>query len=403
MSEPTTIVRFSTKLNGYQVPTSNYDVPLSLTRLGLSKLINTLLQLETHIPFDFIVNGDFLRKTLGEHLTERDMSKEAVTEIEYTVALPAPEETWENDEKNWITCLRGVNGYLFSGNNISQITATQVSGKEIGQINWMTSPKFVKSISVSHANSHVGIAACGKSNTITIYAFENETFHEESILKGHTGSVESVCYSPDGQHLVSGSWDSTVNIWDLQNYNTPVQTSPLRTKSATKTVTAYMPITGHSQAVTKVLWPVEAQLFSSSLDGSIALWDASNGSMISAYKPGKTTLCLDYSTNNNLLLSGHNDCIIRISDPRQKNVAMKLMKSHVAMVQDVQWHPLSPYLFASAAFDYSIKVWDIRSVTPLCTIPLKGKGTAVCWNEKGDEFYSASSYGRLAAHRFTHN
>ena len=35
-------------------------------------------------------------------------------------------------------------------------------------------------------------------------------------LEGHTWSVTSVAYSPDGRHIVSGSHDSTIRIWDAK-------------------------------------------------------------------------------------------------------------------------------------------------------------------------------------------
>jgi WD40 repeat protein len=35
-------------------------------------------------------------------------------------------------------------------------------------------------------------------------------------LTGHSGSVFSVAYSPDGKHIVSGSVDKTVKVWDSQ-------------------------------------------------------------------------------------------------------------------------------------------------------------------------------------------
>ena len=35
-------------------------------------------------------------------------------------------------------------------------------------------------------------------------------------LTGHSGYVMSVAYSPDGKHLVSGSYDNTVKVWDAQ-------------------------------------------------------------------------------------------------------------------------------------------------------------------------------------------
>ena len=34
-------------------------------------------------------------------------------------------------------------------------------------------------------------------------------------LTGHTKAVYSISYSSDGKHLVSGSYDKTVRVWDV--------------------------------------------------------------------------------------------------------------------------------------------------------------------------------------------
>jgi WD40 repeat protein len=35
-------------------------------------------------------------------------------------------------------------------------------------------------------------------------------------LEGHTGYVLSVAYSPDGRHIISGSYDKTIRIWNAE-------------------------------------------------------------------------------------------------------------------------------------------------------------------------------------------
>ncbi len=40
---------------------------------------------------------------------------------------------------------------------------------------------------------------------------------QECTLRGHSYFVFSVAYSPDGKHIVSGSRDRTVKIWDAQS------------------------------------------------------------------------------------------------------------------------------------------------------------------------------------------
>lgn len=50
---------------------------------------------------------------------------------------------------------------------------------------------------------------------------------EFRTLKGHQGYAWKVAFSPDGRYLASGSWDSTVKVWDLE---TPAAAEPVTLK-----------------------------------------------------------------------------------------------------------------------------------------------------------------------------
>ncbi|BFU19100.1 NLE domain containing protein [Entamoeba histolytica HM-1:IMSS-B] len=404
MTETTILVRFSTKLDGFQVSTTTFNVPSDSNRLALSRLINHLLQLPKVVPFDFIVGGEFLRTTLQEHLKEKNIPIESTVDIEYTVALPAPQPEWYNQQENWVTSLSYCSSFLFAGIANQSISANNESGivcSTDALLSDGTTKRPVKTIDAFDNNGKIEVACGGKSNNIHIFSFENNTFLHRSILTGHNGSIESLCYSPNGTHLVSGGWDKKVNVWDLNSGST-LQTTEKRSRSNVKTISEFTSLDGHLQAVTHCIWPVEKQILSSSLDGTIAIWDIQNTALASAYKTSKVATALDYSTVNSLIATGHNDSIIRLADPRESQITMKLLKSHKNLVTCVAWHPQSAYLLASAGYDNSIKIWDIRSITPLCTIPFSTKMTAVCWNETGDIFYSAGANGFMKAHKFTH-
>jgi WD40 repeat protein len=57
----------------------------------------------------------------------------------------------------------------------------------------------------------------------------------QSVLTGHSDTVCSVAFSPDGRRVVSGSDDSTIRIWDAETGETMIG-----------------PLQGHSDSVTSV-------------------------------------------------------------------------------------------------------------------------------------------------------
>ena len=80
-------------------------------------------------------------------------------------------------------------------------------------------------------------------------------------LTGHTDSVSSVAFSPDGHRIASTSEDDTIRVWD----------------AATGQVIAG-PFTGHTSSVTSVVFSLDGQRIASApTDRTIRVWDATTG------------------------------------------------------------------------------------------------------------------------------
>jgi ribosome biogenesis protein YTM1 len=52
-------------------------------------------------PFDFIIDGELVRKSLEQHLLEHELSPEAVIEVEYVPAVAPPEPKSSIPHDDW--------------------------------------------------------------------------------------------------------------------------------------------------------------------------------------------------------------------------------------------------------------------------------------------------------------
>ena len=169
--------------------------------------------------------------------------------------------------------------------------------------------------SVAFSSNGLVVAALG-SNDDTVRTWDAITGMALMALEGHTKSVTSVAFSPDGSAIASGSADLTTRLWDAKSgaelhvlkghtdFVRSVAFSPnsavLATASWDNTAQWWNAKSGEALMVTlKHPWPVTSVAFSpnglaiasGSQDNSVRLWDATTGAVLKVMEGKGSSMC----------------------------------------------------------------------------------------------------------------
>ncbi|MFN7384702.1 MAG: protein kinase domain-containing protein [Dolichospermum sp.] len=170
-------------------------------------------------------------------------------------------------------------------------------------------------------------------------------------LTGHSHSVISVAYSPDGQTLASGSSDKTIKLWNV------------------KTGKLLQTLKGHSSWVTSVAYSPDGQtLASGSGDNTIKLWDVNTGNLLQTFTGHSSSVnSVAYSPDGQTLASGSGDKTIKLWDVKTGNL-LQTLPGHSGWVRPVAYSPDGQTL-ASGSQDDTIKLWNVKTGNLLQTLP----------------------------------
>ena len=116
--------------------------------------------------------------------------------------------------------------------------------------------------------------------------------HVIRAFGGHTGNVNSLALSQDGQHLVSGAND--LRLWNVQD-------AKLLWKA-----------TGHTEGITSLAFSPDGQLLvSGSFDMSARIWSAADGRPLYSLATGTSVYTIGFSADGQELIAGVGDPAIR--------------------------------------------------------------------------------------------
>ncbi|KAL8368082.1 hypothetical protein RB599_003809 [Gaeumannomyces hyphopodioides] len=193
-------------------------------------------------------------------------------------------------------------------------------------------------------------------------------------LGGHSNSVRSVTFSPDGQRLASASDDNTVKLWD------------------TATGACLQTLKGHRNWVWSVAFSPDGQrLASASADNTVKLWDAATGACLKTLKGHSGWVwSVAFSPDGQRLASASYDNTVKLWDAAT-GACLTTLKRHSDWVTSVAFSPDGQRL-ASASYDKTVKLWD--AATGACLTTLKGHSSwvwFVAFSPDGQRLASASA------------
>ncbi len=295
-------------------------------------------------------------------------------------------------------------GYQWRQAAIGQIRALSQSSQANFTANRSASAALIDALSASERLQRLPLARRDnqlRTDTLKTLIQSVIWVREKNQSLDHQDTIQSISFSPDGQMIVTGSYDNTVKLWK-------------RNGSLFKT------LVGHTATVMSVAFSPDSQLIASgSYDGTLRLWDSSGSLiwMIDAHEANAVnsvsfgpdgviatassdrTIKLWQVENGQLLstLAGHQDIVRRVGFSPTGNLVTasddgivklwnqngealtKTIASHSEGISDIEIS-LDGHFFATSSLDRTAKIWDFDGAL-IKTLPHPGEVWSVSISE----------------------
>jgi WD40 repeat protein len=173
-------------------------------------------------------------------------------------------------------------------------------------------------------------------------------------LTGHSATINSLAFSPDGRYIASASDDLTILIWDIR---TGMAIRALRGHTRSS-------LTGmlFSWGVTSVQFSQDgsAILSGGGCDKHMRLWNATTGTEVACYKhPGNVTSAV-FSPDDTLAAGVSTESDVRIWELRTAQLVGQL-DTHFGTVNRIAFNPHWTQFLGGGYADGDIELWDVST------------------------------------------
>ncbi|HYQ68825.1 hypothetical protein, partial [Actinophytocola sp.] len=188
------------------------------------------------------------------------------------------------------------------------------------------------------------LATAGTDETVRLWDVPDRG-HRPVVLTGHTDDVVSVAFSPDGRTLATASADRTVRLWDVADRRHPHGSGTL---------------TGHTDAVNAVAFSPDGRFIATaSTDGTARLWDASGAPLATLTGHTDAVYSVTFSPDGRGLATAGADRTARLWDVTDVRhpTALATLAGHTDTVWSVAFSP-DGRTVATASWDHTARLWD---------------------------------------------
>ena len=395
-------------------------IPTTLSRYGLSQIINHLLGLDPSRPFDFIIQEDLLRQDLHTHLRKHALSTEAVIVVEYLPAVLPPQVKHHATQEDWISAIAPLPWGVVATGSYDGVVRFWRDGEEVESGRFTAHGGPIKGAASLHSTNLM--VTVSHDGTGCVWHVRPDGTQEEAngspivpvaLLKDHATPLECCACGPSGMpRCVTAGWDGQLRIWELDGVvdslpedlhevlkkrkttrQKKVSTSTADIKGQLTRLDPLVPLAVLAHAppssqeligpgppppsphhcVTCVSWASPDIIISGSWDHSIKVWDPSISVCVETLNHSKPVMCLATCPTGEpgtLVAFGGSERALRLWDRRQSHpdtlgLGALSPSAHEGWISALAWHPTSSHHLLSASHDGSIKLWDLRTAVPL--------------------------------------